>query len=72
MLKTSGTRKASDMFFELEDAADSMLFRWEMCLNQYEIHRKDPANITKIDALLDHLLTFLNQVKEENQKITAL
>lgn len=72
MLETRGTRKASDMLFELEDAADSMLFRWEMCLNQYEIHRKDPENIPQIDALLEKVLDFLNQVKTENQKITAL
>lgn len=72
MLETRGTRKASDMFYELEDAADSLLFRWEMCLSQYETHRKDPANIPQIDALIDELLDFLNQVKTENQKLTAL
>ena len=69
MLETHGEAKASDMIYELEDAAESLKFRWEFALETYEKHRKDPANIPQIDALLDDLLTFLNQVKEENAKI---
>lgn len=69
MLETHGEAKASDMIYELEDAAESLKFRWEFALEIYEKHRKDPANIPQIDALLDDLLTFLNQVKEENAKI---
>lgn len=60
------------MLYELNDAADSFLFRWKFCLEQYNSHRKDPESIPKIAALLDELLVFLNQVKEENQRIAAL
>lgn len=72
MLETHGEGTASDMIYELEDAVESLKFRWKFCLEQYDSHRKDPESIPKIDALLDELLDFLNQVKEENQKITAL
>lgn len=71
MLEIHGEVKASDMMYELEDAAESFLFRWNVCLETYAKHRKDPANIPQINALLDDLLDFLNQVKEENQKIAA-
>ena len=71
MLEIHGEWEASDMLCELEDAADSFLFRWNVCLEICEKPRKDPANIPQIDALIDDLLTFLNQVKEENQKIAT-
>lgn len=69
MLETHGEGTASDMIYELEDAADSLLFRWNLCLETYEKHRKDPVNVLQIDVLVNDLLDFLNQVKEANTEI---
>ena len=68
---TRGDGGLEAMFCELKDAAESLKFRWEMCLETYAHYRKNPENLTQIDALLDDLLDFLNQVKEENQHLVA-
>ena len=39
MLRSNGEIDADDIFAELEDALDTMIFRWDTCLENYREHR---------------------------------
>ena len=63
MLETHGTGKPSDMFYELEDAMESLTFRWAMCLRTYESYYNDNEHRGRINALAQSGITFLTQIQ---------
>lgn len=63
MLETHGTGKPSDMFYELEDALESLTFRWAMCLRTYENYYSDKKHRDKINELAQSGITFLSQIQ---------
>lgn len=63
MLETHGTGKPSDMFYELEDAMESLTFRWAMCLRTYESYYTDPEHRDRINQLAQNGITFLTQIQ---------
>lgn len=63
MLETHGTGNASDMFYELEDAMESLTFRWAMCLRTYESYYNDNEHRGRINSLAQSGITFLTQIQ---------
>lgn len=63
MLETHGTGKPSDMFYELEDAMESLTFRWAMCLRTYESYYNDNEHRGRINALAQSGIIFLTQIQ---------
>jgi hypothetical protein len=63
MLETHGTGTPSDMFCELEDALDSLIFRWSMCLRTYETYYTDNKHRGKINKLAEDGRLFLSQIQ---------
>lgn len=63
MLETHGTGKPSDMFYELEDAMESLTFRWAMCLRTYESYYNDNQHRGRINALAQSGIAFLTQIQ---------
>lgn len=63
MLETHGTGTPSDMFYELEDALESLTFRWAMCLRTYKSYYTDKEHRVRINALAESGITFLSQIK---------
>lgn len=63
MLETHGTGKPSDMFYELEDAMESLTFRWVMCLRTYENYYTDKEHRGRINDLAQSGITFLTQIQ---------
>lgn len=63
MLETHGTGTPSDMFYELEDALDSLMFRWSMCLRTYEKYYNEDAHRSRINELAESGKTFLSQIQ---------
>ena len=63
MLETHGVGTPSDMFYELEDALDSLTFRWAMCLRTYEGYYTDEKHRDRINALAQSGITFLSQIQ---------
>ena len=63
MLETHGSGKPSDMFYELEDAMESLTFRWAMCLRTYESYYNDNEHRGRINALAQSGITFLTQIQ---------
>lgn len=63
MLETHGTGKPSDMFYELEDAMESLTFRWAMCLRTYESYYNDNEHRGRINALAQSGIAFLTQIQ---------
>ena len=66
MLETHGTGKASDMFYELEDAMESLTFRWAMCLRTYESYYNNQEHRGRINDLAQSGITFLTQIQGGN------
>lgn len=63
MLETHGAGKPSDMFYELEDAMESLTFRWAMCLRTYESYYINNEHRGRINALAQSGITFLTQIQ---------
>lgn len=63
MLETHGTGTPSDMFCELEDALDSMMFRWSMCLRTYGSYYTDDKHRSRINELAEDGKVFLSQIQ---------
>lgn len=63
MLETHRTGTPSDMFCELEDALDSLIFRWSMCLRTYESYYTDNKHRGKINELAEDGRLFLSQIQ---------
>jgi len=60
--KSRGTRE--DMIYELEDALDSLMFRWTMCLTNNADYFAEPDCRKKVDRLTQTGLDYLKQILE--------
>ena len=58
--KSRGTQ--ADMLYELEDALDSLMFRWSMCLGNYRDYFADDACRSQINQLVQTGLEYLQQI----------
>ena len=63
MLEAHGTGTPSDMFCELEDALDSLMFRWAMCLRIYESYYTNDDHRGRINELAETGKDFLSQIQ---------
>ncbi len=60
--KSRGTE--ADMLYELEDALDSLMFRWSMCLGNNRDYFTDNACRSQINQLVQTGLDYLQQIIE--------
>jgi len=60
--KSRGTQ--ADMLYELEDALDSLMFRWSMCLRNYQDYFAEAACRSQINQLVQIGLEYLQQIRE--------
>lgn len=60
--KSRGTQ--ADMLYELEDALDSLMFRWTMCLGNYRDYFADDACRLQINQLIRTGMEYLQQIIE--------
>ena len=60
--KSRGTE--ADMLYELEDALESLMFRWSMCLGNYSDYFADDACRNRINQLVHTGLHYLRQIEE--------
>ncbi len=58
--KSRGTE--ADMLYELEDALDSLMFRWSMCLGRNQDYFADDACRSQINQLVQTGLDYLQQI----------
>ena len=64
MLTTKSRGTQADMLYELEDALDSLMFRWTMCLGNYRDYFADGVCRSEINKLVQTGLEYLQQIKE--------
>lgn len=62
MLTSTSRGTQSDMLYELEDALDSLMFRWSMCLGNYQDYFADDACRSQINQLVRRGLDYLQQI----------
>lgn len=60
--KSRGTQ--ADMLYELEDALDSLMFRWTMCIGNYRDYFAEETCRSEINQLAQTGLEYLQQIKE--------
>lgn len=60
--KSRGTQ--ADMLYELEDALDSLMFRWTMCIGNYRDYFADEACRSEINHLVQTGLEYLQQIEK--------
>ena len=60
--KSRGTQ--ADMLYELEDALDSLMFRWTMCLGNYRDYFAEEKSRSEINRLAQTGLDYLLQIKK--------
>lgn len=60
--KSRGTQ--ADMLYELEDALDSLMFRWTMCIGNYRDYFADEACRSEINHLVRTGLEYLQQIEK--------
>lgn len=60
MSRSKGTQ--ADMLYELEDALDSLMFRWSMCLNNNRDYFADDSCQPQIQKLVQTGLDYLHQI----------
>ena len=58
-----GGGSAADMFFELEDAMKTMIFRWTVCLCRYERYYKINAHKERIKEIIHIGKKFLKRIE---------
>lgn len=64
MLTSDGRGTAEDMLYELRDALDTLIDRWDLCLSTYEdIYRKKKYR-RQVKALAEEGVTYLNTITE--------
>ena len=63
MLETHGAGTPSDMFYELEDAMESLTFRWAMCLRTYESYYNNNEHRGRINKLAQSGIAFLTKIQ---------
>lgn len=62
MLTSRSKGTEADMLYELEDALDSLMFRWSMCLNNNRDYFADDNCQPKIHKLVQTGLEYLHQI----------
>jgi len=62
MLTARSKGTEADMLYELEDALDSLMFRWSMCLGNNQDYFSDKACRSQINQLVQTGLNYLNQI----------
>ena len=62
MLTSRSKGTEADMLYELEDALDSMMFRWSMCLGNNRDYFADDKCHTQIQQLVQTGLEYLHQI----------
>lgn len=61
--KPRGKATQADMLYELDDALNEMIFRWNMCLSSNPEHVANMECYTKIQHRVQTGLDYLNQIK---------
>ena len=64
LLTAKGRRTEEDMLYELEDALDSMMFRWTMCLHQNQDYFERAACRSQIHQLVHTGLEYLHHIEK--------
>lgn len=62
MLSARSKGTEADMLYELEDALDSLMFRWSMCLGNNQDYFSNEACRSQINQLVQTGLNYLNQI----------
>lgn len=62
MLTSRSKGTQADMLYELEDALDSLMFRWSMCLNNNRDYFADDKCHSQIQQLVQTGLEYLHQI----------
>lgn len=62
MLTSRSKGTQADMLYELEDALDSLMFRWSMCLNNNRDYFSDDKCQSQIQQLVQMGLEYLRQI----------
>lgn len=62
MLTARSRGTEADMLYELEDALDSLMFRWSMCLGRNQDYFADDACRSQINQLVQTGLDYLQQI----------
>lgn len=62
MLTSRSKGTQADMLYELEDALDSLMFRWSMCLNNNRDYFADDECHSQIQQLVQTGLEYLHQI----------
>lgn len=62
MLTSRSKGTQADMLYELEDALDSLMFRWSMCLNNNRDYFADEKCHSQIQQLVQTGLEYLHQI----------
>ena len=62
MLTSRSKGTQADMLYELEDALDSLMFRWSMCLNNNRDYFADDSCQPQIQKLVQTGLDYLHQI----------
>ena len=66
MLTSDGRGTSEDMLYELRDALETLIDRWDLCLNTYEdIYRKKKYR-RQVKALAEEGVTYLNKIRRES------
>ena len=63
LAKPRGKPTQSDMFYELDDSLNEMIFRWNTCLAANADHLADEACYTQVQRRVQTGLDYLNQLK---------
>lgn len=64
MLSAKSRGTPADMLYELEDALDSLMFRWTMCIGNYRDYFAEETCRSEINQLAQTGLDYLQQIKE--------
>ena len=63
LTKSRGKATQADMLYELDDALNEMIFRWNMCLSSNPEHVANPECYNQIQNRVQTGLNYLNQIK---------
>lgn len=63
LAKPRGKPTQADMFYELDDALNGMIFRWNTCLATNSVHLADESCYSQVQQRVQTGLDYLNQIK---------